>query len=252
VDTFYPNGYSRWILFIHFPTPRERKYSSQLPTKRNKLNKIKQLNNAATLWHISCSISKSKYEKGDLKMKRLVTILGIVLLVGAIAIPVLANGHGWGRGRHMMGHSGDHRGYGYESGRGYETLNEEQRSKLDTLHQKFYDETTQLRNEIWSKSGELNVLLDSTNPDVDKAKALQKEISELRTKLDQVRINLELEANKINPDLRLGRGYGRGYGRHGSGYGHHMGGYGQEGRGYGRHMGGYGNQGDGYGSETCW
>jgi hypothetical protein len=42
-----------------------------------------------------------------MKMNRLVTVLGIVLLVGAIAIPVLAHGPGWGRGRHMMGDWGN-------------------------------------------------------------------------------------------------------------------------------------------------
>jgi zinc resistance-associated protein len=155
-------------------------------------------------------------------MKRLATVLGIVILVGAIAIPVLAHGPGWGRGRHMMGDGRDHHGYGYGYGRGYETMTDEQRSKLETLHQKFYDETVQLRNEIWSKSGELRVLLDSNNPDLEKAKALQKEISELRSKLDQARIDLEIEERQISPDLR----YGQGYGHHMGDYGSHMGGRG--------------------------
>lgn len=61
-------------------------------------------------------------------MNRLVTVLGIVLLVGAIAIPVLAHGPGWGRGRHMMGDWGNRPGYDSEGrygmshgmmGRGY-------------------------------------------------------------------------------------------------------------------------------------
>ena len=32
------------------------------------------------------------------KMKRLLTVLGILIVVGVIALPVLADGPGWGRG----------------------------------------------------------------------------------------------------------------------------------------------------------
>jgi zinc resistance-associated protein len=159
-------------------------------------------------------------------MKRLVTVLGIVMLVGAIATPVLAHGPGWGRGGHMMGPWGENPGYGYGYGRGYDRLTEDQRNQLDRLNRRFYDETAKLRSQLWEKSGELNTLLDSSNPDVDKARAIQKEISELRSKLDQARINFELDAGKITPDLRTGDGYGRGWGHHMGDYGRHMGGYG--------------------------
>lgn len=167
-------------------------------------------------------------------MKKLITVLGIVLLVGAVAIPVLAYGHGWGRGVHMMGQWGDQSDYGHEYGRGYDRLTEDQRNQLDQLNRRFYDETAQLRSQLWDKTEELSALLNSSNQDVDKAKALQKEISELRSSLDQARINLEIEERKISPDLRYGREYGRGYGHHMGGRGHHM-------RGWGHHMGGYGS-----------
>ena len=82
-------------------------------------------------------------------------------------------------------------------------------------------------------------MLNSSTPDLEKAKALQGEISDLRAKLDEERLSYELEARKITPEPRSGKGYGRGY------YGHHMGGYGPH-MGYGRHMMG------GYGPESCW
>lgn len=170
-------------------------------------------------------------------MKKLVTALGIVLLVGAVAFPVLAHGPRWGRGHHMMGYGGGGPGYCWDNGRGYGNIPEEQRTQLGNLDKKFYDETAQLRNEIWSKSEELNSLFSSANPDADKVKALQGEISDLKAKMAQERINYELEARKINPDARFGQGYGRGYGRHMRGYG--------PGMGYGRHRGDYG---PGY----CW
>lgn len=183
-------------------------------------------------------------------MKKLAMILGIVLLVGVMAVPVLARGPGWGKGGQRMSSWGGDPGFCWQNGRGYDNLTEEQRTQLDKLHQKFYDETAQLRTEIWAKRAELGILLNTSNPDVEKAKALQKEISDLRGKMAQERIAFQLEARKINPDLRFGGGFGRGYGRHmggygpGMGYGHHMGGYGA-GRGPGEYPGAHG---PGY----CW
>ena len=181
-------------------------------------------------------------------MKRLFALLGILVLVGAIAVPVLAHGPGWGRGHHMGWGGGPGYGPCGDYGPGASNLTEEQRSKLETLHKKFYDETAQLRNEKWTKSRELRALLNSPNPDADKARALQKEISGLRSQLAEKRLDFELEERKIAPDAHYGYGYGRGYGKgygkgHGRGYGrgsgHHMGGYGP-GWGYGHHRGGYG------------
>ena len=180
---------------------------------------------------------KTFYFKGGRKMRKTLTIVGTMLLVAVIAVPVLAHGPGWGRGRHMMGYWGGGPGYCWQYGRGHENLTEEQRSQLDGLHQRFYDETAQLRNEIWSKKAELNTVLNSSNPDAEKARALQKEISDLKAKMAEKKINFELEVRKIAPEIRSGRGYGRGYRSHMRGYG--------PGMGYGRHMGGYGPGG-------CW
>ena len=176
-------------------------------------------------------------------MKTLIALFGILVLVGAIAVPVMAHGPGWGRGHHMGWGGGPGQGYCGDYGPGAGNLSEEQRTQLDNLNKKFYDETARLRNEMWTKSRELNDLLNSPNPDADKARALQKEITGLRAQLAEKRLNFELEERKIAPDARYGYGYGRGYGKgygwgYGGGYGHHMG-------GYGHHMGGYGPGG-------CW
>lgn len=158
-------------------------------------------------------------------MKRLTMILGCVILVAAIAYPVLAWGPGWGRGHHMMGYERGP-GYGWQGGGDYGSLPQEQRTQLDNLHQKFYDDTAALRNEIRAKSGELDTLLNTSNPDPEKLRALQKEVSDLKGKMAEKRLDFELEARKVAPDARLGRGYDQGYGP-GMGYGrHHMGGYG--------------------------
>ena len=172
-------------------------------------------------------------------MKRLISVIGIMFLVGGVALPAMAHSPGSGRGGHMMGSwqggAQDCPGYGGTTG----SLTKEQQTELERLHQKFFDETSTAKNELWNKRGELNILLNTSNPDTEKAKALQKEISDLKSKLAQKRLDFKLERKKIAPDQR----YGRGYGGRGMGYGSHM--MGGSGRnmmgGYGGHMsGGYG------------
>jgi zinc resistance-associated protein len=165
-------------------------------------------------------------------MKRIVTIAGIVLLVAAIAVPAFAYGRGWGKAHYNMGYGHGGPGYCWQQGSGYENLTEEQRGQLDKLRQKFRDDNAQLRDKIRAKSAELNALLSSSDPDAERATALQKEVSDLRAQMAQNRLNFRLEARKIAPEVRFGRGYGRSYSPHMRGYG--------TGMGYGEHMRGYG------------
>lgn len=172
-------------------------------------------------------------------MKKVLTTLGILVLVGFLAAPVLANRWGGG-GRYGGSGAGP---CWYEGG----DLTDSQKAELDKLHQQYVDDTAKIREEIWNKSAELDTLLNSSNPDPKKAKGLQREISDLKAKMSDKRIDFELRARKIAPNARSGRGYGKGYGRgyghgHGYGMGHH----------YGYH-GGYGHRGPhhGYGYGPC-
>jgi Spy/CpxP family protein refolding chaperone len=175
-------------------------------------------------------------------MKRLGIAIGIILLIAAIAYPVFGHGPGWGRGDRMAGNWGGGPGYCWQYDKGNTNLTPEQQTRLDQLTQEFSKKTGTLRNEIWAKSDELNTVLNATDPDTEKAKALQREISDLRSQLAEHQLAFEIEGRKVNPDFRSGGGYGKGY------YGRHMGGYGP-GKGYGRHMRGYG---PGNGPGTCW
>ncbi len=178
------------------------------------------------------------------KMKKLVTILGILVLVGVLTAPVFA--HRWGRG----GNYGGPGSGGSESGQ-YGNLTESQRAELEKLEESFFNDTAKLRDEIWNKSAELNTALDAADPDAKKVRTLQREISALKAKMSEQRINFELEARKIAPNARSGRGSGRGAA--GGGYGYGMGPHhGQHG-----HYGQYGNSGPhgGYGRGgygPCW
>jgi zinc resistance-associated protein len=158
-------------------------------------------------------------------MKKIVIVIGSLMLVAAIAYPVLAHGPGWGwgRGHHMM----DYGGYGprgcWQDDRGNGNIPPEQQSKMNQLRQDFYTDSDTLRKEIWSKSAERDILLNSPDPDVEKLRTLQKEISDLKSKMSEKRLDFELEARKIAPEGNYARGYGRGYRK---GYGGRMGGYG--------------------------
>jgi Spy/CpxP family protein refolding chaperone len=160
-------------------------------------------------------------------MKRLTSIVGITFFSALLIVPVAVWAHGWGMGGgHMMG-SWDRGPSHYDrNDRDYSTLNEEQQRQLADLDRKFFAETRELRDKLWSKSTELDELLSETNPDSVKARKLQKEISDLRAKLDEKAINHEIETRKIAPERRFDDDYG---------YGHMMGGYGM-----------------GYGHGACW
>ena len=169
-------------------------------------------------------------------MKKALTIIGIMVLVAAIAIPVMAQGPGQGRGRMMQGYGPGDPANCPRHGAWDDKLTDEQRTQLDKLHQKFFDETAAVRSQMVSKQSELNILMNTSNPDLEKAKALQKEISDLKGKMGQERIKLFAEERKINPDARFGMGWGRGGMKGGGGMG--MG----QGRGMGR----------GFGGGPCW
>ena len=169
-------------------------------------------------------------------MKKALTIIGIMVLVAAIATPVMAQGPGQGRGRMMQGYGPGDQANCPRYGAWDDKLTDEQRTQLGKLHQKFFDETAAVRSQMAAKHSELNILMNTSNPDLEKAKALQKELTDLKGKMGQERIKMFAEERKINPDARFGMGWGRGGMKGGCGMG--MG----QGRGMGR----------GFGGGPCW
>ncbi len=180
--------------------------------------------------------------------KKTTTILLTGLLVAALAVPAVVLAHGWGGGRQMRGNWGTGPGSGMPYGQGYGTLTPEQRTQLDQLDRRFYDETVDLKKDLWNKSTELNTVLRTTDPDLEKVKALNKEINDLRGKLSEKNLNHQLEARKITPDSQFGGGYSRFHGPRMGGFGTGMMGPGMMGGGYGPGMMGPGMMGGGYGS----
>ncbi len=151
-------------------------------------------------------------------MKRLGTTLGILIVIAFLAVPVFAHRGGWGGWMHGPGQ-------GWGGGDRYSDQTEDQRADLNKLEEKFFSDTSKLRNEIWAKSDELDIVLNASDPDSQKARKLQKKISDLRTKLADKRVDFDLEARKIAPSGSYGRGNGRGH------YRGNMMGYGPSGNG---------------------
>ena len=155
-------------------------------------------------------------------MKKLVTIIGILLLGAAVAYPVFAHGPGWGNGGHMWGNGGG-QGSSWHNGRGFRGMTEGQQAKLDGLNQQFFNETGDLRGKIWSKRTELDGLLNAQNPDENKIMALQKETSTLQAQMSEKRLSYRLEARKTVPEGsyrgNAGGGYSGGRGGNRGGYG---------------------------------
>ena len=139
-------------------------------------------------------------------MKKMKKITGITLLVMALAIPVFAWGPGMGRG--------------FGPGRNCDNcpknnLTAEQQEKMDSLHKTYQDKTTDARNEIMKKQIDLNAEINKDNPDLKKAKAIQKDINELQAKINDAHLEFIIEAKKVNPDMPFGKGTRMGKGMKG-------------------------------------
>jgi zinc resistance-associated protein len=159
--------------------------------------------------------------------RKIIAVLAVVALVGFGSYAFADQGggygdrgygHGYGMdyGRHGSGMGYGHRGYRGDcrQDRDYEgDLTRDEIRQLDEAHAAFYKDTEELRDNIYDKEVDLNRELAGENLDKQKAAQLQKEISELRNKLDQKRLNHQIEIRKIAPNA--GRGWMRGYGSRG-------------------------------------
>jgi len=159
-------------------------------------------------------------------MKKTLTTIGTLILVVAIAIPVLAHGPGWEKGRGMgMGISE----WGPHHCELIPNLIPEQSAKLAELKAQRLKEVPPLRNELIAKRAELRALWAQTTPDKDAIIAKQKEMNELELKLREKMTHYRLESRKVltpeqqaqlkSEQPRKGFGYrakrpgARGYGR---------------------------------------
>jgi zinc resistance-associated protein len=126
---------------------------------------------------------------------------------------MMNDGYGMMHGYGMMNHGGcnDHMGQ----------LAPDQQQQLEKSRQAFNEKTKDLRAELYDKQGALENELAKTDPNIQKASSLQKDISELRSQIDQKQIEFNIELRKSNPEIgnrfRAG-GHMMGNGSHDGGY----------------------------------
>jgi zinc resistance-associated protein len=182
-----------------------------------------------------------------MKMNNFAKITVAAAIVGIVGFAATSFA-GWGRGG--GGYCwGQGAGWGQRGSAapGYQgNLNDQDIDKLNKERQTFFEDTRELREKVYQKELELRSEMAKQDPDVNKAVALQKEVSELEGQLDQKRVEQRIKMQKENPDFYAGRGYGRGFGYGPRGMG--------MGRGYGYGPGGMG-MGPGFsgqGGGGCW
>ena len=143
-------------------------------------------------------------------MKKTATIIGALVLVAALAMPLLAHDRGWGKGR----------GIGPEGRQAFclktiPNLTPEQSAKLKELREQHEKDILPLKNEMIAKRAELRNLWLQGELDEAAIRAKQLEINDLRNKLQVTKTEYRLELGKIlTPEQRAqlqssrpGRGY---------------------------------------------
>jgi zinc resistance-associated protein len=158
---------------------------------------------------------------------------GLIVLVSIAMVGFAVNAFahdGRGRGR---GNGWGDCDQGYHHGEGYgpmwtDNLSDKEITQLKAQQEKFYNDTKELRDNLYNKERDLHAEFAKDKPDTVKAAKLQKEISGLQAQFDQKRVAHMIEMKKVNPNI--GRGYDREYGR-GHMHGGPMMGYGGRGAG---------------------
>jgi hypothetical protein len=182
-------------------------------------------------------------------MKRLALVFTVVIAAATFAFPAYAMGSGMGGGMSGgMGGSGmmSNSGSGlldwfqnWRNGSQYTQPPDQERRQIEELDQQHNEDSAYLKFQIQMKEKELDALLDTPKPDLEKVRHLRRGIRELRAEADQGQRSYELGAGKMNPGYRSGNSDGwSSYGSPGrSGTGGM--GYGGGGMGNGGRMGGY-------------
>ena len=150
-------------------------------------------------------------------MNKLGKIIVVVAIVG-IAGYAATSFAGWGRGGggNCWGEGG---GYGQRGSAapGYQgNMSDQDIDKLQKERQAFFEDTRELRENLYQKELELRSEMAKQDPDTQKLSDLQKDLSASQADFAQKRLNHRLEMKKLLPDsyqAGAGRGRGRGYGR---------------------------------------
>ena len=159
-------------------------------------------------------------------MKKIAITGGILLLVAAIAVPFLGSdtAEGRGKGNWKGSRSGEYGCYEQRL-----NLNPEQTERLNAMREEHFRQMAPLRNELSKKWAELRGLRSNSGADKATLQAKEKEVAQLKKRIQEKRTQFRAEYNKILTPEQLEqkksnpqqRGFGRygDYGRGGCGKG---------------------------------
>jgi len=144
-------------------------------------------------------------------MKKAVLMMSIAALVIVIGVQMAAAAPGGFRG--FASPQPQPRVWNLE-------LTQEQRAKLLEIHEQYYKELNKIRNQLIDKNYQLKKLYLSENPDQNKINALYDEITALRTKYYNLKLQQrDAVAGIVGVENYPLRGYGYGFGCGGPGLG---------------------------------
>ncbi|HAJ25666.1 MAG TPA: hypothetical protein DCG53_00200 [Syntrophus sp. (in: bacteria)] len=142
-------------------------------------------------------------------MKKLMAVMAVIAIAAVVTSSPAEARRGW---------EGGYTGGGYYDLAAASGLNltAEQTAKLTSLREAHLREVKPLRDQVYSKAGELRLLWLQQTPDQKKILTVQKEVRTLRDQLTDKQTAYRLEANKILTPEQLTKvqayGAGRGYG----------------------------------------
>lgn len=145
-------------------------------------------------------------------MKKTLTTLTILIITGTFCAGVFAAPPKQGQGM----------GLKQDKSRACMNLTDEQQKQLSGLHQKFVDDTYEMRSGIMNLNQQIRMYMETSDPNPGKLKAMVMEKSDLERDLAVKRLEFALDAGKISPELKnMPMGMGMGFGGPGKGHGYH-------------------------------
>ena len=141
-------------------------------------------------------------------MKKSMIVITSLLAVALLATSAFSWGHG--KGGFGQGCGGSGQGYGINGTNAWNDLSKEQRDELNALHQKFIDETYETRSAMMVKHQEMRLLMETSSPDRAKLDTLSQAVTDLQSQMRSKRIDYQLAAKEIAPELNFAGMGGRG------------------------------------------
>lgn len=131
-------------------------------------------------------------------INKIVAILTIFVMVGFAANALAYRGMGAGQNCPWKGNANAGFGCGFCC---KANLTDDEIKKIDEARKVFFEATKDLRQSIYEKEFELSSVLAKKVLDLEKAKALQKELSTYKAQFDEKKIEHIVQMKKINPYL---------------------------------------------------